>query len=152
MFACPYPSLPSRVNSFCRIQLSFRQLTPPSLALFFPAVPGLCVEGDSKIEYELQAKVNAIHCFSFPGLFSRGLNHPLSLRSQAEANAAQKGLPAKLAIPMIRRPTGLQHIPAHFAKSNSTFSELEVRFKWASTMKPALSSFLVLVFSLSARL
>ncbi len=95
MFAHPYPQ-----TEPCQAVLTSFAAPCSSLSTFFSLLSvSTFSEGDSKISPELQAKVNAIRCFSFsPPLFllvfSCGPNHPLSLRSQAEANAVWKGLPA----------------------------------------------------------
>lgn len=75
MFARPYPQTEpcyAVLTSFAAPRSSLNTFFF-SLSLlvfyFFPSLD-LCTEGDSKISPELQAKVNAIHCFSFsPPLF-----------------------------------------------------------------------------------
>lgn len=75
-----------------------------------------------------------------PSFFTTESNHPLSLRSLAsQGEGCSAGLQQTWQSPGKTPCCSMGHTSS-FAKSNNTFSELKVRFKWGSTMWPTLSS------------
>lgn len=75
-----------------------------------------------------------------PFFFATESNHPLSLRSLAsQCEGCSEGLQQTWQSSGMTPCCSLGHTSS-FAKSNNTFSELRVRFKWGSTMQPTLSS------------